>query len=148
MRDLTGAVIVALHALHLMLRKRKPVAHGEIRRSSGFAMDRIRTALWKLERNGVVKRVPRRGYVLAKAPGEIALLDVVRIIDEPRPPTAPCGGDYDACASRASCILAPVCRNADQGYQEALRSFTLAELTDVPPALPNCLDPRVKAEAS
>ncbi|MBI3854905.1 MAG: hypothetical protein HY293_04360, partial [Planctomycetes bacterium] len=56
--------------------------------------------------------------------------------------------DYDACDSRASCILAPICRSAEKGYQEALRSFTLAELANIPLDLPNCLDPAVQAGAS
>ena len=54
-------------------------------------------------------------------------------------------GDYDACASRASCLLAPLCRSAEASFEESLRRFTLADLEDTAVDLPNCVDPRVRA---
>jgi Rrf2 family protein len=148
MRELTAATILALHSLHLMLRKNRAITAKEIRDSTGFAPEMIRAVVGKLRRNGVIRSRSGHGYVLAKAPGEITLQDVVRAIDEPKPPTAPCGGDYEACATRGACILAPLCRETDEGYHAALRSFTLAELMTEPLELPNCLDPKLKTRAS
>lgn len=102
----------------------------------------------KLRGAGLVQRRSSRGYTLAKAPGEIRILDVLRAVDAPRPPAAPCDGDYDACATRASCILAPLCRKAEEARRQSLQNFMLAELENVEVDLPNCLDPNLRNRAS
>lgn len=145
MKPLTTDTVLALHALHLMMIKNRAVTVPEIQRSSGFAPDHIRGVLATLAESGLIRSSSAGKYVLTKAPGEITIHQVVKAVDEPRTPTAPCGGDYDACATRGSCILAPLCRTAEQGFQETLRSFTLAELMGLPPELPACLDPQSKA---
>ncbi|MBI3855996.1 MAG: Rrf2 family transcriptional regulator, partial [Planctomycetes bacterium] len=76
MKELTAAAVLGLHALHLMLRKAKPVTVREIRRSSRFAPDRIRSVLGRLLKAGLIQGRQGSGYVLARAPGEIALRDV------------------------------------------------------------------------
>jgi Rrf2 family protein len=148
MSELRPTVILALHALHAMMVNRKPVRIHGISISSGFAIDRVHQVIQKLRNSELVESRPGRGFVLSKAPGEISIQAVVCAIEEPMAPKAPCGGDFDACSSRAACILAPLCRNAGQSYQEALRSFTLAELMSVPLDIPNCLDPKTRLEAS
>jgi Rrf2 family protein len=144
MRELTAATALGLHALHLMVQKSKPVSLNEIRRSGGFAISDVRRVLRRLTDAGLAESRPSRGYVLARASGEITLLDAVQAIEKTKAPTSPCRGDYDACDSRAACILAPICRASDLGVQEALRSFTIAQLRELPVDLPNCLDPRLK----
>jgi len=148
MKELSASTILALHALHLMLRKRKPVTLREIHGSSRFDSDLIRAIVGKLRKSGLIRGRSGHGYVLAKAPGEIALQDVIQAVEKPAPPTAPCGGNFEACATRASCFLAPLCQRAEEGFQGALRSFTLAELADIPVDLPNCVDPGLKSAAS
>jgi Rrf2 family protein len=144
MRKLTAATALGLHALHLMVQKSKPVSLNEIRRSGGFSISEVRRILRQLASAGLVESRPSRGYVLARAAGEITLLDAVQAIEKSQAPASPCGGDYDSCDSRAACILAPICRSADLGVQEALRSFTIAQLRELPVDLPNCLDPRLR----
>lgn len=148
MRELSSAGIVALHALHLMMRRSLPVTPDEIQESSGFPKDLIRAVLPGLLRDGLIQKGSGRGYVLARAPGEISLEQILQAVEEPRAPTAPCGGDFEQCESRAACLLAPLCREAEQGFRKALRSFSLAELRDQPAGVPNCLDPKFRAEAS
>jgi len=145
MRELTGSVVLALHALHLMMWSKKPVSQKAVRQSGGFIPEEARPVMAKLRRSGLIRSVPEGGYVLAKAPGEITVEEVVRAIEEPKPPAAPCGGDYEACASRGSCILAPLCRNAGERFQATLRAFTLADLMGKRPDLPNCVDPKLGA---
>lgn len=145
MKPLSTETVLALHALHLMMIKTKPVSIKEVRQSSGFAADRIHSVLEKLSEAGLVRKPAGGRYALAKAPGEITIKELTDVLSEPETPTGPCGGDYEACDSRAACILSPLCRQAGEGYQETLRSFTLAELMGIPPDLPNCLDPKVKA---
>ncbi len=141
MRELSEATVLALHALQAMMLKRTALSIPELVRSSGFAGDRIRPLLARLQREGLIRGRPGRGFVLARSPGEITLHEIIQAIGESRPPAAPCGGDFDACESRASCILVSLCRKAEQGFQETLRTFTLAELRDGPLDLPNCVAP-------
>jgi Rrf2 family protein len=148
MKALTGSIVVALHALHRMLRRDGAVASSEICRSSGFPADQVRAVLSRLRRAGLIRRRSGHGYVLAKAPGEISILDVARSIEAPKPPTAPCSGNFESCAVRGCCILAPLCREVDGKYEETLRSYTLAELFEEPLELPPCLDPRTTTKAS
>jgi Rrf2 family protein len=143
MKGLSDATILALHGLHVLLRKRAPARLKEIQKSSGFSLAQLRTVMRRLLQSGLIRNT-RRGYVLAKAPGEVSILEVLRSIDAPRPPTAPCSGDYDACASRASCLLAPICRDAERAFLETLRSYTLADFEDIAVDLPNCLDPKLR----
>lgn len=148
MKELTAEAVLALHALHLMMIKTKAVSIKELQQSSGFAVDRIRPVLDKLFRADLIRNYAGGRYVLAKAPGEITVKQVVDSVSALKRPGAPCGGDFEACETRASCILAPLCRHADQGFQEALRSFTVAELMGLPPDLPNCLAPDLKTKSS
>jgi Rrf2 family protein len=145
MKELTADAVLALHALHLMMIKTKAVSIHEIQQSSGFPLDRIRSVLDKLFRADLIRNYAGGRYVLAKAPGEVSVQHVVEAVSQLKRPSAPCGGDFEACSTRASCILAPLCQQAELGFQETLRSFTLAELMGIPPELPNCLDPRMKA---
>jgi len=148
MKELSEKTVLALYAMHLMLRKKKPASVAEIVRSGRFAPDRVRAVLGKLQAGGLIRSRSGRGFVLAKAPGEISVLGVVQAVDDPKTPGAPCGGDYDACESRASCLLAPLCRSAEQAFQKSLQDFTLEDLADVSVDLPNCLDPRLGNRAS
>jgi Rrf2 family protein len=142
MGPLTSDTVLALHSLHLMMRRNKPVPVGEIQRSSGFHRNQILSVLNKLRRGELIRSQPGRGYVLARAAGEITIENLLQAVEHSSSPTAPCGGNFDACDVRGSCILAQLCRNAEQGYQETIRAFTLAELTDKAPELPICMDPK------
>jgi len=141
MRELSADTVLALHALQSMMLKGRPVSARAIARSSGSETDRIRALLARLQREDLIRSRPGRGFLLARSPGEITLLQVIQALGESRAPTAPCGGDFEACDSRASCLLAPLCRNAEQGFQETLRRFTIAELRRAPLDLPNCVAP-------
>jgi Rrf2 family protein len=144
MKELSRDTVLGLFAMHLLLRKQKPASLEEIRRAGAFPRPEIRGVIDKLRKGGLIRARSHHGYVLARAPGEISILDVVRMLDAPQPPAAPCGGDYDACASRASCLLAPLCRSAEVTFEESLRRYTLADLREHPVDLPNCVDPKVR----
>jgi Rrf2 family protein len=144
MKELSASSVLALYSLHLMVRKAGPISANEIRRAGGFPMAQVKRVLKKMKEAGLVKSRPGRGYLLTRSSGEIRLRDVVQTQGEAQAPKGPCGGDFEACASRATCILSPLCRTAERGFQEALRSFTLADFEDLPASLPNCVDPRLK----
>lgn len=145
MKELTADTVLALHALHLMMTRTKAVSTREIHESSGFSRDRILAVLARLFRADLVRIYAGGRYLLAKSPGEISVKSIADAVSEPQRPSAPCGGDFDACSTRASCILAPLCWKAEEGYRETLGSFTLADLAGLAPDIPNCLDPRLKA---
>lgn len=145
MKELSHETVLGLFAMHLLLRKRKPASLQEISRAGAFRPPEVRGVIDKLRKGGLIGTRSKHGYVLAKAPGEISILDIIRTLDAPKPPAAPCGGDYDACASRASCLLAPLCRSAEASFEESLRRFTLADLEETSVDLPNCMDPKVRA---
>jgi Rrf2 family protein len=144
MKELSRNTVLGLFAMHLLLRKRKPTSLQEISRAGAFPRPELRGVIDKLRKAGLIRSRSNHGYILAKAPGDISILEVVRTLDALEPPAAPCGGDYDACASRASCLLAPLCRSAEASFEESLRRFTLADLEDTPVDLPNCVDPGVR----
>lgn len=148
MRALSRASVLALHALHLLLRQSRPVTARELRRSSGCSAEAAHEVLSKLRRQGYIRNQTRLGYVLAKAPGEISLQELITLVDRPEAPKAPCGGDYDACDTRASCLLAPICRRVETSLRETLQSITLADLETLAPGIPNCLDTTLLPEAS
>ena len=148
MSPLSPDVVVAIHSLHLMMRRNEPVSLAEIQRSSGFDRNHILSVLGKLRRKGLIRSHPSRGYLLAKAAGEITIETILHAIDRPRPPSAPCGGSFEACDVRGSCVLAPLCRKAEEGFLETIRTFSLADLSGKAPELPVCMDPKFRADAS
>jgi len=148
MKELSRNTVLALAALHLMVRSAKPQSVAEIGKTAHADPKQVRKVLRKLLAGGLIRGRPGQGYRLDKAPGSIRALDVVRIVDSAKAPKAPCGGDYDACDSRATCILAPLCRSAEEAFLESLRNFTLADLADARVDLPNCMDPGLRTLAS
>jgi Rrf2 family protein len=144
MRALSKTVVQGLGALHLLMKAQRPTAARRIATAVKAPPTLLRSILSKLRRGGLVQSRAGRGYVLARAPGEIRLEDILRTLEQPQKPLAPCGGNFDACPSRASCVLSVLCRKADESFTEAIRTFTLADLREVVPDLPNCLDPAIK----
>ena len=145
MRELSAATVLALHALQAMMLKGTPVSVPDIARSSGSEVGQVRLILARLRREAIVRSHPGQGFVLARSQGEISVQEVIRALGETRAPGAPCGGDFEACERRASCLLAPLCRDAERGFQETLRTFTLAELRGAPLDLPLCVAPAARA---
>jgi Rrf2 family protein len=148
MNELKKDTVLALHALQLVSKMNRPVTTEEIVRSGGFDHVSVARVLRKLKHAEILRSRPRIGFALAKAPGEISIHDIRNAVERPQAPEAPCGGDYDACDPRASCILAPLCRQANEAFQKTLREFMLSELLDAPLDVPNCLDPKKTAKAS
>jgi DNA-binding IscR family transcriptional regulator len=82
----------------------------------------LKPILHRLVKAGLVAVRGRKGYVLAKARG----------------------GNFDACPSRAACVLAVLCRKADESFRQMIREFTLENLREVSPDLPNGMDPSIE----
>lgn len=144
MRALSETAVRGLGVLHVLMRVGRPMLPAELARASKAPRESLTRLLPKLLSAGLVSIPGRRGYVLAKAPGEIRLHDVLEALEKPEAPEAPCGGNFDTCPSRAACVLAVLCRRAEENFREFLREFTLEDLRDLRPDLPNCMDPAIQ----
>jgi Rrf2 family nitric oxide-sensitive transcriptional repressor len=142
--ELSETTVRGLSALHVLMHAQRPVTARAIAAGVKAPATLLRSILSKLSRAGLVQGRIGRGYVLARAPGEIRLEDIIRALEEPQEPSAPCGGNFEACPSRASCVLSLLCRKADESFTEASRTFTLADLRELAPDVPNCMDPEIK----
>src|SRR5581483_1472747 len=110
MRALNAAASAGLTALHRIMIAGRPLAAPEIARAIGHPVSRLRGILHQLQDAGLLRAGRGHGYVLARPPGEITLELLLRVLQTPEAPHAPCGGDFESCDSRASCILAHLCR--------------------------------------
>ena len=144
MRAMNATASLGLNALHRIMIAGRPLGAPEIAASVGQPVPRVRSILHQLQDAGVIRSRRRQGYVLAKAPGEITLELLLKILQKPEAPGAPCGGDYEACETRASCILAHLCRKIHEAVLEAERHVTLEDLREMTPGIPNCIDPALR----
>jgi DNA-binding IscR family transcriptional regulator len=135
---------LGLNALHRILVAGRPLSAPEIAGAVGQRASRIRSILRRLQEVGILRSSRGHGYVLSRAPGEVTLDFLIRILQEPEAPHAPCGGDYEACESRASCILAHLCRRIHEAVLEEERRITLEDLRNMTPGIPNCIDPALR----
>lgn len=144
MRAMNAAASAGLNALHRLMIAGRPLTASEIAGAIGHPVSRLRGILHHLKDAGILRASRGHGYVLAKSPGEITLELLLRVLQSPEAPEAPCGGDYESCDSRASCLLAHLCRKIHEAVLEAERSVTLEDLRDVDPGVPNCIDPALR----
>jgi Rrf2 family protein len=135
---------LGLNALHRIMIAGRPLGATEIADAVGKPLPRLRGVLRQLAKAGLVRSSRGHGYVLGKTPGEISLELLLNVLQKPESPDAPCGGDYEACGARASCILAHLCRTIHEAVLEAERSVTLEDLRDMEPGIPNCIDPALR----
>lgn len=145
MKELSESTVRALGALHLLMQAKRPLSTPTLARRVKAPVRLLHGILSKLALAGLVQGRVGRGFVLARAPGEIRLEDIIHAMEEPAKPSAPCGGNFDACPTRASCVLSVLCRKADESFTEAMRTFTLEDLRELTPDVPNCMDPAVRS---
>lgn len=140
---MNAAASLGLSALHRIMVAGRPLGVPEIAGAVHQPAPRVRGILRRLKDAGILESRRGHGFVLARAPGEITLELLLRILQAPEAPHAPCGGDYEACGSRASCILAPLCRRIHEAVLEEERRITLDDLRGMTPGIPNCIDPKL-----
>ena len=148
MRAMNATASLGLNALHRIMIAGRPLGTPEIAEALGTPLPRVREVLRQLKEAGVVRSSRGHGFVLARPPGEISLELLLSVLQKPEAPDAPCGGDYEACDDRGSCILAHVCRRIHEAVREAEHSITLQDLRDLQPGIPNCLDAALRGARS
>jgi Rrf2 family protein len=91
---LSRSTVYALEAVLQLARSRTgaPISSGDLAAASGMPVRYLLTILGKLTRNGILasRRGIDGGYVLARPPGEITLLELVEAVEGPL--TQLCGG--------------------------------------------------------
>jgi Rrf2 family protein len=99
---LSRSTVYALEAVLQMARSRTgaPISSGDLAAASGMPVRYLLTILGKLTRKGILasRRGIDGGYVLARPPGEITLLELVEAVDGPL--TQLCSGPGPDNASR------------------------------------------------
>jgi len=77
------------------------------------------------------KAGPGGGYRLRKAPGEITLLEVVRLVDGPVAPVRCVSHTaYEKCPQEATCALRPVMNDVRDAIAEILEGITLQKAAE------------------
>lgn len=108
----------------------KPVPLSEIAAGEGIPAPFLERILARLRESGLVKatRGVSGGYQLGRAPGAIAVGDVVTAIEGPLSLVG-CVPDDGACERAESCASRVVWRRLDRAITGALNSITLDDLT-------------------
>lgn len=114
---------------HLAQYEGRPVAAHEIAAATGVPFDYLSKVLHMLAHAGIVigRRGPSGGFVLARLPAEMALMDVVRAIDPAsRNPADPAAS---VCANMPS-ALRKLLDDAAEASMRALSRTTVADVLD------------------
>jgi Rrf2 family transcriptional regulator, cysteine metabolism repressor len=108
----------------------KPVPLSEIAAGEGIPAPFLERILARLREGGLVKatRGVSGGYQLGRAPGAIAVGDVVTAVEGPLSLVG-CVPDDGACERAESCASRVVWRRLDSAITGALNSITLDDLT-------------------
>ena len=108
----------------------RPVPLPEIAAGEAIPAPFLERILAKLRESGLVKatRGVTGGYQIARAPGEIAVGDVVTALEGPLSLVG-CVPDDGACDRAESCASRVVWRRLDSAISGALNSITLEDLT-------------------
>jgi Rrf2 family transcriptional regulator, cysteine metabolism repressor len=81
---------------------------------------------------GLVRSVrgSKGGYVLARAPGQVRLSDILHCLEGPVT-TVECVDDSQSCARAAECAARQVWVKVQQAIEEVLRSITLQDVVEM-----------------
>jgi Rrf2 family cysteine metabolism transcriptional repressor len=84
-----------------------------------------------LKSGGFVRSIrgARGGYILAKSPNQIKLIDVFDCLEGPVS-TAECVEDKDYCSRAADCLARQVWAQVQKAINDVLQAITLQDLVD------------------
>ena len=85
-----------------------------------------------LKSAGLIKSVrgSKGGYVLARAPNQIALSDILHCVEGPIA-TVECVEDSTSCARAADCAAREVWKRVEQAIEQVLQSITLKDVAEM-----------------
>jgi Rrf2 family transcriptional regulator, cysteine metabolism repressor len=108
-----------------------PATKHSIGRSEGISADYVEQIMVRLRAARLVRSHRGRsgGFSLARAPGRIALADVLKAVEGPFSPVPCLGG---VCARARGCPTRPVWRRVAEAVERVLSEATVAELARQP----------------
>ncbi|MCL5027210.1 MAG: Rrf2 family transcriptional regulator [Chloroflexi bacterium] len=106
-----------------------PVQSADIASHQEIPEAYLEQLLGTLRKAGIIRstRGPQGGHVLAVAPDQVTLADVLLALEGP-PSPMDCVGDIEECQRAASCALREVWRDVGRASQQVLESTTIGEL--------------------
>lgn len=125
------------YGLRCLLAVARPTESGahslrQIAEAEGISTAYAGKLLWILNRAGLVKssRGPKGGYSLAVPASEIALSDVIKVLDEDRMDhhCQSFAGDQDVCVHTDDCSIRPVVEGLHTLVRDVLSRITLEQL--------------------
>jgi Rrf2 family cysteine metabolism transcriptional repressor len=108
-----------------------PVTIHELARRADISVKFLEQILLDLKRGGFVesRRGKVGGYLLAKAPSQIKLGQVIRYIDGPIEPVACVDRKYKGCGDITSCIFRNVWEEVARATAKIIDNITFEDLT-------------------
>ncbi len=146
MLDLAKETVWGLYALHVLANRDRLTGTEEIVRQGRVPRQALARILRKLRSAGLLRGRPGRGYALARPAATLSVAEVARLLENAKAPAKSCTQRFDACTYTESCALAPLCREANERAQSAMRSFTVADLRQSTAALAECAAPRKRGK--
>jgi Rrf2 family iron-sulfur cluster assembly transcriptional regulator len=109
-----------------------PISLNEIAERQDISQEYLEQLFGKLRRAGLVDstRGPGGGYTLAKAPGDIALSDVILAVDEPLRVTRCSGDAVDGCVKGQKCCAHDLWSSLGRQMMYFLESVTLEDVVE------------------
>ncbi|HUT44942.1 MAG TPA: Rrf2 family transcriptional regulator [Sedimentisphaerales bacterium] len=109
----------------------KPLQLKIIAQRQGISIKYLEQLMAVLRSGGFVRSVrgSKGGYVLAKAPDQIKLNDVLHCLEGPVA-TVECVDDEDCCTRSADCAARSLWMQVAQAIEKVLQSVTLQDLVD------------------
>jgi len=107
----------------------RPISLKEISDEEGISLSYLEQLFVKLRKGEIVKSVrgPGGGYVLAKAPSDISVSEVIKVVEEPLNPVY-CLDEGEGCSRAATCITQGVWKRLAEKISEFLDSVSIEDL--------------------
>jgi Rrf2 family protein len=130
---ISEAATLAIHALAYIANQNetKPISTGKVAESFGFSEAHLSKVFQRLNKSGFLRSVrgPRGGFILAKDPKDITLLDIYEAIDGPISRHGPCLLHKKECEF-GDCVFGDLLESIPEQIESHFSSTTLADLAN------------------
>ena len=128
---ISEAASLAIHALAYLASQNetKPISTGKVAESFGFSEAHLSKVFQRLNKSGFLRSVrgPQGGFVLAKEPDSITLLNIYEAIDGPISRHGPCLLHKTECEF-GDCVFGNLLESIPQQIEGHLSSTTLGDI--------------------
>jgi len=128
---ISEAASLAIHALAYLATRQetKPISTGKVAESFGFSEAHLSKVFQRLNKSGFLRSIrgPQGGFVLAKEPESITLLEIYEAIDGPISRHEPCLLHKDECEF-GDCLFGDLLETIPQQIEAHLSNTTLGDI--------------------